>query len=171
MYQFAVDVPRINRSTILGLTLGGVWCAGVSLGLWAACFYGEPVAALCLAAGGAELSFGGSCIVTMLPLLFSAFAVFFFHRAGAILACAVRGITIGCLLGCVVRMGGLWLGMLLLFSGLVGSSVLLWLLWRRISGGTDRFRKDLICALAVAAVISLVDTWGVAPFLVRALSF
>lgn len=171
MYQLAVDVPRIDRSMIPGLTLGGVWFAGVSLGLLAARFYGEPVAALSLTAGGGALSFAGACVVTMLPLLLSAFAVFFFHRAGAILACALRGITIGFMLGCFVLAGGFWLALLLLFSGLCGSPVLLWFLWRRLSRGADRFRRDAVCCLAAAAVIAAVDTWAVAPFLARALSF
>lgn len=171
MYQLAVDVPHIDRSMIPGLTLGGVWFAGVSLGLLAARFYGEPVAALSLTAGGGALSFAGACVVTMLPLLLSAFAVFFFHRAGAILACALRGITIGFMLGCFVLAGGFWLALLLLFSGLCGSPVLLWFLWRRLSRGADRFRRDAVCCLAAAAVIAAVDTWAVAPFLARALSF
>lgn len=171
MYQLTVGIPRIDRSIIPGLTLGGVWFAGVSLGLWAARFYGEPVTALSLTAGSAALSFWGACVVTVLPLLLSAFAVFFFHRAGAYLACVVRGISIGFMLGSFVMAGGVWLGLLLLFSGLCYSPVLLWFLWRRLSLGTDRFRRDVVCCLLAAAVISAVDTWAVAPFLVRALSF
>lgn len=171
MYQLAVDVPRIDRSMIPGLTLGEVWFAGVSLGLLAARFYGEPVAALSLNAGGGALSFAGACVVTMLPLFLSAFAVFFFHRAGAILACALRGITIGFMLGCSVLAGGFWLALLLQFSGLCSSPVLLWFLWRRLSRGTDRFRRDVVCCLTAAAVIAAVDTWVIAPFLARALSF
>lgn len=171
MYQLAVGVPRIDRSIIPGLTLGGVWFAGVSLGLWAARFYGEPVTALSLTAGGTVLSFWDACVVTMLPLFLSAFAVFFFYRAGAYLFCAVRGICLGFMLGCFVLVGGFWLGSLLLFSGLCGSPVLLWFLWRRLSRGTDCFRRDAVCCLAAAAVIAAVDTWAVAPFLARALSF
>ncbi len=171
MNQLAVDVLRIDRSMIPGLTLGGVWFAGVSLGLWAARFYGESVMALSLAAGGAALSYWGACVVTMLPLFLSAFAVFFFHRSGAILACAVRSISIGFMLGCFVLTGGFWLGSLLLFSGLFGSPVLLWFLWRRFSLGMVCFQRDAVCALAAAAVIAAVDTWAVAPFLAHALSY
>ena len=127
--------------------------------------------ALSLAAGGGALSFYGACVVTMLPLFLSAFAVFFFHRAGAYLCGALRGVCIGFMLGCFVMAGGFWLGMLLLFSGLLSSPVLLWFLWRRLLLGTDRFRRDALCALAGAAVIAAVDTWAVAPFLARALSF
>ena len=171
MYKLAVDIPRIDRSMIPGLALGGVWCAGVPLGLWAARFYGEPVTALSLNAGTAAQSFGGACVVTMLPLFLSAFAVFFFHRAGAVTACAVRGITIGYMLGCVIPAGGFWLGLLLLFSGLFSSPVLLWFLWRRLTRGTEWFRRDILCCLAAGAAIAAVDTWVAAPFLERALSF
>ena len=110
-------------------------------------------------------------MVTMLPLFLSAFAVFFFHRAGVFLFCAFRGICIGFMLCCFLSAGGLWLGSLLLFSGLCGSPVLLWFLWRRLSLGTERIRRDVACCLAAAAVIAAVDTWVVAPFLARALSF
>ena len=171
MEQLAVCAPRIDRSMILGLTLGGVWIAGVSLGLWAARFYGEAVSDLSLIAGGAALSYSDACVVVMLPLFLSAFAVFFFHRAGALLACAVRGISIGFMLGCVVMSGGFWLGLLLLFSGLSGGSVLLWFLWRRLSLGTECFRRDVLCVLTASAAIAAVDFWVVAPFLTRALSF
>ena len=121
MHQCNLCLPHIDRSTLPGLTLMGSWFAGVSLGLLAARFYGDPVRALALAAGNQELTFGGSCVVTVLPLFLSAFAVFFFHRAGAFLSCALRGITVGFSLGCFVLAGGFWLGLLLLFSGLCGS--------------------------------------------------
>ena len=171
MREMTVFAPRIDRRTILGLALMGVWIAGVSLGLWAARFYGESVTALSLATGGMRVSFLSACLVTMLPLFLSAFAVFFFHRAGAILACAVRGLSIGFLLGCFGSAGGFWLGALLLFSGLSGSPVLLWFLWRRLSLGMDAFRRDALLAAAVAAMIAAVDFWVVSPFLARALSF
>ena len=125
MYQLEVTVPRIDRGMIPTLALGGAWFAGVSLGLWAARFYGEPVTAMSLTAGSVLPSFWGSCVVTMLPLFLSAFAVFFFHRAGVFLFCAFRGICIGFMLCCFLSAGGLWLGSLLLFSGLCGSPVLL----------------------------------------------
>ena len=171
MGRRSLRVPRIDRSMILGLTLCGVWFAGVSLGLWAACFYGSSVADLSLIAGCAPLYYPGACVAVMLPLFLSAFAVFFFHRAGAYLACAVRGIFIGYMLGCAVMTGGFWLGLLLLFSGLWSSPVLLWFLWHRLTLGADRFVGDALGVLAATAMIAAVDTWVVAPFLARALSF
>ena len=171
MYHLTVDAPRFGRGMILGLALGGAWCMGLSLGLWAACFYGGAFSELSMTAGCAVPSFLDACVVTMLPLFLSAFAVFFFHRAGAILVCAVRGITIGFMLGCFVLAGGFWLGLLLLFSGLCGSPVLLWYLWRRLFCGTVYLWKDVCRCLTAAVLIAAVDTWGIAPFLAQALSF
>lgn len=163
--------PVIDRSTIPGLALCGVWFAGVSLGLLAACFYGESVGALALAAGRTELTFFGGCVVTVLPLFLSALAVFLFHRAGAYLASVLRGIILGYTLGCVTAVGGIWLGLLLLFSAVAVSPVLLWFLWRRLSPGAYWAWMDLLYAFLAALGISAVDFWAVAPFLAHALSF
>lgn len=171
MHQRFIDQPRIRRSTILGLTLGGVWFAGVSLGLLAARFHGDSVGALALLAGSAELAFADACVVTVLPLFLSAFAVFFFHRFGAFLVCVLRGGCVGFLLGVLTGVGGMWLSLLLLFSGLCYSPVLLWFLWRRLNMGMLRFRADGLCCLLAGVLLSAVDTWVVAPFLVAALSF
>ena len=163
--------PRADRSMIPGLSLMGLWFAGVSLGLWAACFYGESVGALALAAGRAELTFFHGCVVTVLPLFLSAFAVFFFHRAGALWAAFLRGIFLGCSMGALTAVGGLWLAVLLLFSAVAVSPVILWYLWRRLCLGQERCRRDLVYAFLAALGISAVDLWVVAPFLAHALSF
>lgn len=171
MHQRTVFLPFFDRSTIPGLALLGAWFAGVSLGLWAACFYGESVGALALAAGRTELTFGHGCVVTVLPLFISAFAVFLFHRAGAYWACVLRGILLGFLLGSLTAAGGLWLGILLLFSAVAVSPVILWFLWRKLVPGADGGRRDLVYAFLAAFGISMVDQWVVAPFLAHALSF
>ena len=171
MHQCNLCLPHIDRSTLPGLTLMGSWFAGVSLGLLAARFYGDPVRALALAAGNQELTFGGSCVVTVLPLFLSAFAVFLFHRAGAYCAALIRGVFLGYFLECFAAVGGLWLCGLLLFSALAVSPVILWFLWRRLSMGADGARRDLVYAFLAAFGISAVDFWVVAPFLAHALSF
>ena len=84
---------------IPGVTLLGVWLAGLSLGLLADRFYGESYESLLLFAGRRMPSILDACLVTILPLLLSAFAVFFFHRFGVCLACFLRGLTIGFFLG------------------------------------------------------------------------
>lgn len=171
MHQIVCLDPRADRSMILGLSLMGLWFAGVSLGLWAACYYGGSVGALALEAGRAGITYLNGCVVTVLPLFLSAFAVCFFHRAGARMACLVRGTLLGFALGSVTAVGGLWLGALLLFSAVAVSPVILWFLWRRLCLGVDGCRRDLLYAFLAAFGISAVDIWVVAPFLERALSF
>ena len=171
MHQIVCLDPRADRSMILGLSLMGLWFAGVSLGLWAACYYGGSVGALALSAGRAGITYLNGCVVTVLPLFLSAFAVCFFHRAGARMACLVRGTLLGFALGSVTAVGGLWLGALLLFSAVAVSPVILWFLWRRLCLGVDGCRRDLLYAFLAAFGISAVDIWVVAPFLERALSF
>ena len=171
MHQRADFLPYVDRSTVPGLALMGVWFAGVSLGLWAACFYGDSVGALALAAGRTELTFWSGCVVTVLPLFLSAFAVFFFHRAGAYWASLLRGVVLGFSLGSLMAVGGLWLGGLLLFSSVAVSPVILWFLWRRLCLGSDGCRRDLVYAFLAALGICAVDLWVVAPFLAHALSF
>lgn len=164
-------LTRFDRSIIPGLTLGGFWFAGVSLGLWAARFHGDSVRALALTAGHAELSFFRACLVSVLPLFFSAFAVSLFHRIGACAFCAVRGLSLGFLLGAFRAVGGLWLGGLLLFSGLCSSPVLLWFLWRRTINGPRGFAGDCLGSLAALGLVGAIDTWVIAPFLAQALSY
>lgn len=159
-----------RRCTVLGLTLSLVWFAGVSLGLLAARSCGESIDALCLSAGALEVPFGNACLVTVLPLLLSAFAVFFFRRFGAYLACALRGLSIGFMMGVLTAAGGMWLCVLLLFSALGFSPVLLWYLWRRLDRGMPGFYPDGLRCLLAGVVLAAVDTWVVAPFLVTALS-
>ena len=91
---------------IPGAALLGVWLAGSSLGLWAARFYGDDYGSLVLQAGETALSFPSACVVTLLPLLLSAFAVFFFHRPGVYGACLLRGISLGFFLGILTVVGG-----------------------------------------------------------------
>ena len=59
---------RFDRGIVPGLTLGGVWFAGLTLGLWAARFYGGPLGALVPAAVGSELTFWNACMTAVLPL-------------------------------------------------------------------------------------------------------
>lgn len=156
---------RFDRSIVPGLTLGGVWFAGVSLGLWAARFYEGPFGALAPAAIGTELTFSNACLAAVHPLFLSAFAVYFFHRFVVYLACMFRGITMGFFLGILTSIGGLRLSFLLGFSGLCGCGILLWFLWRRL--GLSPLHGDLLYAIAATVAASAVDTWVIAPYLAQ----
>lgn len=171
MHRFDFLKTRIRHSTVLDLTLALVWFAGVSLGLWAARFHGEVFGELARSAGSGPLRFSDACMASALPLLFSAFAVLFFHRFGVYLACGLRGLLLGFTLGVLSAAGGLWLCGLLFFSGLFESPVLLWFLWRRLRLGRADFREDGIRCLGLCVALAAVDTWVVAPFLAAALSY
>ena len=162
---------RSLTGMIPGVTLLGVWLAGLSLGLLADRFYGDCYELLVFSAGCAALTFLDACLVTILPLLLSAFAVFIFHRFGACLACFLRGLTMGFFLGVLTAAGGAWLAVLLLFSGLCFCPVLLWYLWRRFFEGLRNARRDFALCCLAGLCLAAVDTWVVAPFLATALTF
>ena len=170
MLMFSLYRPG-RRSTVLGLTLMGVWLGGLTMGLLAARWIGASFGAVFLLAGATEPPFRNACLATVLPLFLSAFAVFFFHRFGAYLACAVRGMAIGFLMGVLTAEGGMWLCFLLLFSALAFNPVLLWYLWRRLDRELPVLCPDSLYALLAGVVLAAVDTWVVAPFLAAALSF
>jgi hypothetical protein len=165
------SADRSLTGLIPGVTLLGVWLAGLSLGLLADRFYGDCYELLVFSAGCAALTFLDACLVTILPLLLSAFAVFFFHRFGACLACFLRGLTMGFFLGVLTAAGGAWLAVLLLFSGLSFCPVLLWYLWRRFFEGLRNARRDFALCCLAGLCLAAVDTWVVAPFLATALTF
>ena len=165
------SAERSVTGMIPGITLLGVWLAGLSLGLLADRFYGDCYELLVFSAGCAALTFLDACLVTILPLLLSAFAVFIFHRFGACLACFLRGLTMGFFLGVLTAAGGAWLAVLLLFSGLCFCPVLLWYLWRRFFEGLRNARRDFALCCLAGLCLAAVDTWVVAPFLATALTF
>ena len=171
MQYTAAVRTRLYVRMIPGVTLLGVWLAGLSLGLLADRFYGESYESLLLFAGRQPPSIVDAGLVTILPLLLSAFAVFFFHRFGVCLACFLRGLSLGFFLGVLTAAGGAWLAVLLLFSGLSFCPVLLWYLWRRFSDGLRNARRDFWICLLAGLCLAAVDTWVVAPFLAAALTF
>ena len=165
------SADRSLTGMIPGVTLLGVWLAGLSLGLLADRFYGDCYESLAFSAGCRTLTFLDACMLTILPLLLSALAVFIFHRFGACLACFLRGLTMGFFLGVLMAAGGAWLAVLLLFSGLCFCPVLLWYLWRRFSVGLRNARRDFGLCLLAGLCLAAVDTWVVSPFLATALTF
>lgn len=171
MHHHFVLRQRAESVMIPGGVLLGVWLAGLSLGLLAARSYGDECGSLMLSAGETALTYFDACVAALLPLLLSAFAVLLFHRPGAYAFCLLRGIAIGFYLGVLMSAGGLWLAMLLLFSGLLSSPLILWYLWRRLGPDPGGALTDCLrCGLA-GLVLAAADTWLVAPFLATALSF
>lgn len=171
MHLVSFRLPHISRSMVPGLTLLLVWFAGSSLGLLAERFHGGPLGELVMAAGGRSPDILDSCTVTLLSLLFTACAVFLFHRPGAYLACFFRGFFLGFVLGAAVSVGGALYGLLLVFSGLCFSPVLLVYLWRRLMFGMRGFAADTSLCAAAGALLSAVDALVISPFLAVTLTF
>lgn len=171
MHQLTFYGRHLSHNAILDCSLGGSWFAGVTLGLWAARFYGDVFGMLALDAGHFAPEFSDACVASLLPLFFAAFAVFFFHRWGIFLSCGLRGLAVGFTLGALAAAGGAWLCALLFFSGLLGSSAVLWFLWRRLRLGMADFWRDGAYCAAGCILLAAVDTWVVGPFLAHALSF
>lgn len=173
MHQPALHLPQLSYRMIPGLALGANWFAGLSLGFWAARLWGDTLVSLVAAAASVELSFPGALAATVLSLLLSACAVFLFHRCGAYAVSLLRGLGLGLMLGAVLaafRSGALLLSVLLLFSRLVYSPVLLWYLWRRLCFGNGQLQRDTLVCLGLGLAVAAVDYLVVSPFLAAAIS-
>lgn len=161
-------MPALRRGTIPGLLLLADWFAGLSLGFWAVRFMGDSLLRLITQAAATAGTLTGAINATMFPLFLSACAVFLFQSRGIYPVCLLRGLSLGLMMGAVSAVygaGGWLLGLLLLFSGLCYSPVLLWF-WRRRVCGVGELRRDTILCAGIAAAISAVDYLIISPFLV-----
>ena len=171
MHQLDLRRLRIPRQRALELAFAGVWFGGIFLGLLASGGYGGILGDLARSAGISPPEFRDACMAAVIPVFFAAFAVYFLHRTGVFLACGLRGLLVGFTLGVLADTGGVWLCGLLFFSGLFGSAVVLWFLWRRLRLGMLDFREDLIFSALGCVVLAALDTWVTAPFLAAALTY
>lgn len=171
MHKPPILMPKLHSSTIPALILLLVWFAGLSLGFTAARFYGGTLADLIVQSAAVSGSPFGMILPTMLPLLLSAFAVTFFDSRGIYSLCLLRGLGLGVMLGavCDACAGGWLLGLLLLFSALLYSPVLMWYWMRRVCG-CGGIRRDTSVALAIGLAVSVVDGMVIAPFLAYAIT-
>lgn len=168
MYITSFSLPTLHRSMIPGLALCADWFAGLSLGLLAVRFHGDTLISMVMQSAGSVGTLAGMLNATMVPLLLSACAVFLFGSRGIWPVCLLRGIGLGMMLGAVCGAygaGGWLVGLLLLFSGLWFSPVLIWYWLRRITDAGE-FRRDTLICLGLALGITVIDYWMVAPFLV-----
>ena len=171
MYQLHIRGFRIPRHRILDLTLTGIWFLGIFLGLLLAREHGSVFGMLARSAGAVAPDFRSACMAAVLPLVFAAFAVSLLRSWGVFLACGFRGVLVGFTLGALAGAGGVWLCGLFFFTGIFGSAILLWFLWRRLRLGMLDFREDLIFCSLGCVVLAALDTWVTAPFLAAALTY
>lgn len=168
MQSFPDSLCRLDKNTIPELALVALWIAGSSLGLWAACRYGDAYASFLQPLAGATPELGGVFASAMVPLLLSACAAILFDAAGCFGMCLIRGLSQGFLLGLIRVCYGTaapLVALLMGFSCLFGNGVLLYFWLRRLRMGHDRFREDLLVLLAMCAGIGAADYLLIGPFL------
>lgn len=168
-YRMASFLRRFFRNTIPEWVLLAYWLAGSSLGLLTARFCGDVHSSFLLQIPGFAPDLMGCFTSTLFPLLLSAFAVLLFRSAGCYVACLIRslsqGLMIG-LLGCAYGAAAPLMTFLLLFSGLCVNAVLLTFWLRFLVGSGREIRSDLILFGGICVAIGAVDHLLIAPFLV-----
>lgn len=172
MQPVSVSLRRLDKNTIPELALIALWFAGLSLGLWAACRYGDAYASFLqpLACFAPEL--GGVFASAIFPLLLSACAVALFDSTGCFGMCLIRSLSQGFFLGLIRICYGTaapLVALLLGFSALLGNGVLLfcWLRWLR--AGSVPFGA-MLAPLGLCAGIGAADYLLIGPFLVEVIN-
>ncbi len=156
-----------------GLLLFTVWSTGLSFGFSCARAYGSILVSFTSQAVKLPVAFGSS-FVTIFPLLISAFAVLSIHPHFLYVICFLRGFMLAVMLQSLIfcfQDGACLAAMLLLFSSLVFSPVLLWYWWRRLRFQLSDFKRDTMLCFMIGLAVCLVDRWFVSPFLVDIMKF
>lgn len=169
MHRLYPFLSRYDKNTIREAGLLACYFGGLSLGLWAACCYGDAYASFLQPLTGILPDFGGVCASAVFPLLLSACAVILFHDIGVVAMCLLRAVSQGFLMGLVWMVYGSaapLMAFLLLFSGLMTNAVLLFFWMRRLTAGCLRFREELAVCLGICIGIGAMDGLVIAPFLV-----
>ena len=167
MYNFCLYKRRLDRNTVLGLWLFASWYAGLFLGFIAADFHGGTVVSFLRQAPLERSSVFAVLCASAFPLLFSACAVTFIHSGICYLIALTYGFCLALLAGALVvcyGSGGFLLTVLLLFSAVFGSCVLLWYLLRRLQS-QQGFVTDTVLGLLVIFTLGMIDYFIVSPFL------
>lgn len=174
MHRLSFDIPILDRDSILTTALAADWLAGLTLGIFAARFYGSALGDAIASAAVCTVSFSALVVVTLFPLLLSACAVFLFHAPGVYALCFLRGAALGAMTGAIAASfgaGGLLLGALLLFSSVLFCPVLFWYWRRRLTMGQGSFQQDTLCAILAGVGICGVDRLLIVPFLAEVITF
>lgn len=170
--QFSINCNEMTN-TFLQAGLCLVWAAGLSLGFWAETFHGDALIACVRLSTEKAPDWFGCLSVSVLPLLISACAVYFFFPALFPL-CFFRGMLVGLGLwsvNAVFGSAGAWMAPICLFGLLVSSCVLMWFCCRRIRLGRAFLGRDTLAALVAGLAVSGVDMALTAPFLGEIMNF
>ena len=159
---------------IPGLKLMGFWFAGLSLGFLAARFYGGTLVSLLAQAPEVSASARDVVWMTLLPLIVSVIAVFFFRSGAVYPVCLFWGFCLGFssggLLVCYADAGWM-MALLLQFSAFLCSPVLLWYWWRRLYLGMRELLWDALGCASAEMAIGAADYWVITPFLTDVINY
>ena len=168
MQSLSLSLRRLDKNTIREVALIALWTAGLSLGLWAACRYGDAYASFLQPLAGYAPDLGGVFASAIVPLLLSACAAILWDAAGCYGMCLIRGVSQGFLLGLIRLCYGTavpLMAFLLAFSALAVNGVLLFFWLRRLRMGNACFREELMLLLGLCACIAAADYLLIGPFL------
>lgn len=173
MHPISTSLRRLDKNTIPELALIALWIAGLSLGLWAACRYGDAYASFLQPLAGNLPDLGGVFASAILPLLLSACAVCLLDTAGCYAMCLFRSVSQGFFLGLFRSCYGTaapLAALLMGFSALMENGVLLFFWMGRISSRGCSFREE--CPLlGLCAGIAAADYLLIGPFLADVINF
>lgn len=167
MHRFGSFVHKLERESVLGMRLIIAWFAGLSMGFCAVRFFGDTYVSLISQAAGTPSS-AAFVFITVFPLFLSAFAAMILPSFFQYGICLLRGLMLTLPLGAICQVfpnGTLLAAILLLFSSLAFSPVLLWFWWRRLCIGRNRLSHDAWLCATIGGLIAWVDLWFIAPFL------
>lgn len=171
MYVKIRGTTRDQRSEWM---LTGLWVLGLLGGAVYAVAYAQDWVPMLVEAAGCSVRWAGALGVTLFPLVVSLAAVLLLGRKVIWILCPMRsfllGITAGAIGLCWGQQAPVMAGMLL-FSGLLSSSVL-FLLWNRLLCADPReLRMETAVLAGMQVLIAAADTLVVSPFLVEVINF
>ncbi len=150
--------------------LAFLWVIGLTLGIRFASFAGDSLLSLMRGSAFGAVSIVNLLAVTLLPFLFSAFAVYIRSACFLAVLCFIKSFSFGFVsTGLVMAWGsaGWLIRLLFMFSDLI-CLVPLWWCWIRFPWDlpTSGFRPVIVSA-GVAAGIVCLDYLCISPFLAR----
>lgn len=173
MYIRCHDNRSINTNAFLRAGVCLVWAAGMSLGFVTARFYKDLFCAFVRSAPSCLPAFIGSLAVNVLPFIISACAVFFFQPfIYPILL--FRGFLLGSGLAAIAYCffdAGFMMSGLLFFNEICFAPFWLWYAFRVQRRKNASVKKEVQICLAAGLLLSVLDVYAVAGFLLEVINF
>lgn len=148
--------------------LAMLWCLGLILGVVVSSSAGEAFSSLMRLAFRSPVSIVSLLIVTLLPFLLTAVAVFFSKTWLFFPICFLKAFSYGYAMHAIVLSYGTsgWLiQLILIILDSLAMTVLLWLWIRHIAGRQQTFRIDGAVCAAVLLATAFTEYYFVSPFL------